>query len=56
LIFTICCSCSQPVNIVKYRFNPGIIKKIIASQWWTKEIDELKADEKEFASFLKPLG
>ena len=45
----------NPAKIIRYRFNPEIIEEIIASQWWTKDIDELKADEKEFAGFLHPL-
>jgi acetyltransferase-like isoleucine patch superfamily enzyme len=45
----------NPAKLIKYRFNPETIEKIIASQWWKKTIEELKADELEFASFLKPL-
>jgi acetyltransferase-like isoleucine patch superfamily enzyme len=45
----------NPAKIIKYRFNPETIDKIIASQWWTKDIDELKASEIEFAKFLQPL-
>ncbi len=45
----------NPAKIIRYRFNPETIDKINASQWWTKDIDELKADEKEFSSFLHPL-
>jgi len=28
---------------------------ICASRWWEKDIEELKADEQEFAGFLKDL-
>ena len=45
----------NPAKIIRYRFAPETINKIIASQWWTKDIDELKADEEEFAGFLHPL-
>jgi virginiamycin A acetyltransferase len=45
----------NPARVLKLRFNPETIEKIIASKWWQKDIDELKADENEFASFLKPL-
>lgn len=45
----------NPAKIIRYRFNPETVEKIIASQWWTKDIDELKADEKEFTRFLHPL-
>lgn len=45
----------NPAKIIRYRFTPETIDKINASQWWTKNIDELKADEKEFTRFLHPL-
>jgi acetyltransferase-like isoleucine patch superfamily enzyme len=45
----------NPAKIIRYRFTPETIDKINASPWWTKDIDELKADEKEFAKFLHPL-
>lgn len=45
----------NPAKIIKYRFNQETIDKIISSQWWTKYIDELKANEMEFAKFLHPL-
>jgi len=45
----------NPAKIIRYRFNPETVEKIIASQWWTKDIDALKADEKEFTRFLHPL-
>lgn len=45
----------NPAKIIKYRFTPEVIAKIQASKWWEKNIEELKADEKEFAGFLKDL-
>lgn len=45
----------NPAKLIKYRFNPETIERIIASQWWEKDIEELKADEQEFAGFLKDL-
>ena len=45
----------NPARIIKYRFTPETIEKIMASKWWEKDIEELKADELEFASFTKPL-
>lgn len=44
----------NPAEIIRYRFTPEIIDKIIASQWWIKDIDKIKNDEKKFATFLKP--
>jgi serine acetyltransferase len=43
----------NPAKIIKYRFTPEVIATMQASKWWEKDIEELKADEKEFAGFLK---
>lgn len=45
----------NPAKLIKYRFNPETIERIIASRWWEKDIDDLKKDALEFASFLRPL-
>jgi acetyltransferase-like isoleucine patch superfamily enzyme len=45
----------NPAKLIKYRFRPETIERIIVSRWWDKDIDELKTDELEFASFLRPL-
>jgi acetyltransferase-like isoleucine patch superfamily enzyme len=45
----------NPAKIIKYRFSQQVIDHITQSAWWEKDIDELKADEKEFARFLQPL-
>lgn len=45
----------NPAKLIRYRFTPEIIEKIQVSKWWEKNIEELKADEKEFAGFLKDL-
>ena len=45
----------NPARIIKYRFSQQIIEQIIDSQWWMKDIDELKADERQFAGFLSPV-
>lgn len=45
----------NPAQIIKYRFSKQLIDQIIESAWWNKNINELKADELEFSSFLKPL-
>jgi virginiamycin A acetyltransferase len=44
----------NPAQIIRYRFNQKTINKIAKSAWWEKDIEELKADELKFASFLKP--
>lgn len=43
----------NPAKIIKYRFTPEIIAKIQASKWWERDIEELKADEREFSRFLQ---
>ena len=45
----------NPAKIIRYRFSPETVDKVIASQWWTKDIDELKKNEQEFSAFLTPL-
>ena len=45
----------NPAKIIRYRFSPETIIKIITSQWWKKDIDELKSNEMEFVKFLHPL-
>jgi acetyltransferase-like isoleucine patch superfamily enzyme len=45
----------NPGKILKYRFKQETIDKLIESAWWEKDIDELKASQTEFASFLRPL-
>jgi acetyltransferase-like isoleucine patch superfamily enzyme len=45
----------NPAKIIRYRFRQDTIDKITKSAWWEKDIDELKKDEQEFASFLHPL-
>ena len=44
----------NPAKIIKYRFSQDIIDEITKSAWWEKDIEELKKDEQEFASFLHP--
>jgi len=44
-----------PAKIIKYRFSENIIKEIIESKWWDKDIGEIRKDELEFSSFLKPV-
>jgi serine acetyltransferase len=46
----------NPAKIIKYRFSQDIIDEITKSAWWEKDIEELKKDEQEFASFLHPFG
>ena len=45
----------NPARIIKYRFSPQAIETVMASRWWAKSIEELKASELEFSSFLRPL-
>jgi serine acetyltransferase len=39
----------SPGRIVKYRFPPHTIEKLLASKWWEKPIQELDLEE-----FTKP--
>lgn len=42
-----------PAKIIKYRFSPDIIKKIIESRWWDYPEDEIKYVSKYFADPLE---
>jgi acetyltransferase-like isoleucine patch superfamily enzyme len=45
----------NPARFIKYRFSPETIDKVLASHWWEKDIEELKANKEEFASFHEDL-
>jgi len=45
----------NPAKLIRYRFSQQIIDQITKSAWWEKDIEEIKKDEKEFASFLHPM-
>lgn len=45
----------NPAEIIRYRFSQQTIDEIRKSAWWEKDIEDIKRDEKEFASFLRPL-
>ena len=45
----------NPAKLIKYRFSEETIKKLMESKWWEKDIDQLRADESEFKTFLRPL-
>jgi len=45
----------NPAMLIKYRFSEETIKKLMESRWWEKDIDQLRADESEFKTFLRPL-
>ena len=38
----------NPARIVRYRFSREVIDELLASKWWEKDIDEIKANLKEF--------
>lgn len=40
----------NPARILKYRFSPEIIQKLLKEKWWEKSIDELKPNLSEFQS------
>lgn len=37
-----------PAKVVKYRFSPDIIEKLLELQWWNLSEEELKENIKEF--------
>jgi len=45
----------NPAKIIQYRFSPEVIKRIQASKWWEKNIEELKNNGQQFHTFLKDL-
>lgn len=42
----------NPGRVVRYRFAPETIESLLAEQWWTKDVADLKRD---IASFTRPL-
>ena len=42
----------NPAKVIKYRFTEKAIRRIKSSQWWDKDIEELKED---FQEFLRPM-
>ena len=46
----------NPAKIIKYRFNEETIKRIIQSEWWTRDIESIKENHVEFEQFIKPLN
>jgi virginiamycin A acetyltransferase len=42
----------SPAKVIKYRFSPGVIRRLSALEWWHWPLDEIKANkhlfEKEF--------
>jgi len=40
-----------PARLIRYRFSPDVIEKLLASKWWEKSIQELA---REFGDFQKP--
>lgn len=45
----------NPAKLIKYRFKPETIQRIIDSRWWDKNIEDIKKNKEEFESFLHPL-
>lgn len=45
----------NPAKIIKYRFSQETIEEMTKSAWWEKDIEEIKKDELEFATFLRPM-
>lgn len=37
----------NPARIVRYRFSPEVIEKLLKSKWWEKSIEEIKKNELE---------
>ena len=42
----------NPARVVRYRFSPETIEKLLASKWWEKSIEEIKNNELE--EYIKP--
>jgi virginiamycin A acetyltransferase len=42
----------NPARVVRFRFSQEKIKELLASRWWEKSVDELRAEK---ADFIKPL-
>lgn len=38
----------SPAKVLKYRFEPDIIEKLLTSKWWEMSIEELKKNQNNF--------
>jgi len=43
----------NPAAIIRFRFRPETVSAILNKPWWIRDIDDLRNDALEFASFLK---
>lgn len=46
----------NPGRVVRYRFSPDTIEKLLAEQWWTKDIHDLARDTAAFTRPLEEVG
>lgn len=45
----------NPARVIKYRFDPHIIKMLKAEAWWDKEIGEVAVDIEPYIEPLDPM-
>jgi len=45
----------NPAEIKGYRFSDAVIKQLLDSKWWNKDINEIRNDQSEFKQFNHPL-
>ena len=39
----------NPARIVRYRFDPATIERLLAEKWWEKSIEEIRPDAGEYS-------
>lgn len=44
----------NPARLVRYRFDPPTIERLLQEQWWTKDIDELRKARSEYTQAYPP--
>jgi hypothetical protein len=44
----------NPARVVRYRFPPAIIQRLLAEKWWERSIEELLPDLAEYLSEYAP--
>ena len=45
--------CGNPAKVIKYRFSEELRRKIKDSQWWNRDIEELRDDLAEFTCAIE---
>ena len=46
----------NPARLVRYRFDPATIERLVREQWWEKDIGDLQSELDEYTSAYEPFS